>query len=261
MTDVLSRPPQAGVNWSRRVGYVAVGVLSVAAWLGLVAWDASAYGRYLDHDGLVESALPAGTAVALFVAGWVVMLVAMMLPSTHALVSTFARVVSSRPDRGRLLVALLAGYLVVWTTVGLVAFGLDEVLHSIVDRSTVLHDNEWLIGVAVIALAGLYQFSPVKDRCLAACRSPQAFVFGRWRGGNAVSESFMLGAAHGRFCVGCCIALMLLMFAIGMGNLGWMFALAVVMTVEKLAPWGPRLVAPVGVALWFAAAGALLARL
>lgn len=262
MVDVLHEQDRLDVTrWSRRVAGVTVVLLSVGAWATLAAWDASAYGRYFDHHGFTDAGLSPGLTVAVFVAAWVLMLVGTMLPSTHALVATFARVVGSRRDRGQLLGALVAGYLVVWTAVGLVALGFDLVLHELVERSVWLHDNEWAIAAAVLAAAGLYQFSPVKDRCLAACRSPQTFVFGRWRGRNALAESFVLGAAHGKFCVGCCIALMLVMFAVGVGSIGWMLVLGAVMTLEKVAPWGDRLVAPVGITLPLLAAGVVAANL
>lgn len=256
MVSDLRQQDQVDVaRWSSRVAIVTVVLLSVGAWALLLAWDASAYGRYFDHHGITDAGLSPVPAVAVFVSAWVLMLIGMMLPSTHSLVAVFARVVGSRRDRGRLLGALFAGYLVMWTAVGLVALGFDLALHELVERSAWLHDNEWAITAAVLTAAGVYQFSPVKDRCLAACRSPQTFVFGRWRGRSALRESFVLGAAHGKFCVGCCIALMLVMFGVGVGSIGWMLALGAVMTLEKVAPWGDRLVAPVGVALPLLAAG------
>ena len=96
---------------------------------------------------------------------------------------------------------------------------------------------------------GIYQFTPLKYRCLDECRSPLGFVMNHWRGRSERREAFMLGVRHGLFCVGCCWSLMLLMFAVGVGNIGWMLVLAAVMATEKNVSWGRRLSAPVGAVL------------
>jgi predicted metal-binding membrane protein len=106
-----------------------------------------------------------------------------------------------------------------------------------------------VIGAAIIAVAGAFQFSALKYRCLDKCRTPLSFVIEHWRGRSQAWHAFVLGAHHGLFCVGCCWALMLLMFAVGAGSLGWMLLLAAVMAVEKNLPWGRRLSTPLGVAL------------
>jgi predicted metal-binding membrane protein len=100
----------------------------------------------------------------------------------------------------------------------------------------------------------VYQFTSLKYRCLDKCRSPVSFVLGHWRGRHERRQALWLGMHHGVFCLGCCWSLMLLMFAVGLGNLAWMFALAVVMAVEKNAPWGRRLTAPLGAVLLLVAA-------
>jgi len=98
-------------------------------------------------------------------------------------------------------------------------------------------------------MAGLYQFAPLKYHCLQKCRSPLSFIMGHWGGRRERAQAFRLGAHHGLFCVGCCWSLMLVMFAVGLGNLGWMLALAVVMGVEKNMPWGKKFSVPLGVIL------------
>lgn len=232
----------------------AVGALTLAAWLGLWGWQSGPHGRYVSHDGLAGSTLSPPVVIAVFLGGWALMLTAMMLPTVYPLVRIFAGVVHARPDRVRLQLALLGGYLLVWVGAGLVALLGDLVLHEAVDRAGWLAERPWVIGAGVLAAAGGYQFSPLKDRCLTACRSPRMFIFSRWHGRRPVSDAVNLGMAHGRYCLGCCAALMLVMFAIGMGNLGVMFALAAVMTIEKTVSWGRRLTAPTGIALLAAAA-------
>jgi predicted metal-binding membrane protein len=100
---------------------------------------------------------------------------------------------------------------------------------------------------ALLLVAGAFQFSAMKYRCLDKCRSPLSFVTSRWRGSRERWHSFTLGVEHGAFCVGCCWALMLLMFVTGTASLLWMVALGGVMAVEKNAPWGRRLSTPLGV--------------
>ncbi len=109
--------------------------------------------------------------------------------------------------------------------------------------------NAWVFGAAVLILAGAFQFSSLKYRCLDKCRAPLSFLSQHWRGSAQAARAFLLGAHHGLFCVGCCWALMLLMFAVGTGNVGWMMGLGAVMAVEKNVTWGRRLSAPLGVGL------------
>ena len=113
----------------------------------------------------------------------------------------------------------------------------------------------WVVGAAVIGVAGAFQFSALKYRCLERCRTPFGFINSRWRGRRPLAESFRLGLDHGLFCVGCCWALMLVTFVVGMGNIGWMLVLAAAMAAEKNLSWGARLRTPLGLALlgWAAA--------
>jgi predicted metal-binding membrane protein len=106
-----------------------------------------------------------------------------------------------------------------------------------------------MIGGVVLLLAGAYQFTPLKYLCLDKCRSPFSFIAEHWRGRGEQAQAFLLGVHHARFCVGCCWMLMLLSFAVGVGNLGWMLGLGAIMAVEKNLPWGRRLSAPLGVVL------------
>lgn len=179
--------------------------------------------------------------------GWVVMTAAMMLPTTAPLVGVFRRVVGARPHPRRLVALLIAGYAVVWTLVGCMAIVADAVLHTLLPEPAP-GARPWVM-VVVLAAAGAYQFTPLKRRCLTSCRSPFLFVSQHWRGASASWESFQLGAAHGWFCVGCCWTLMLVMFAVGMGSLGWMLLLAAVMAVEKNVARATFLSPVLGVAL------------
>ncbi len=178
-----------------------------------------------------------------------------MLPTTFPLLELFHRMTRQRDDRVRLLALVVAGYLGAWLAFGVAAHAFDLALHGALERSRWLQSNAWVFGAGPLLVAGAFQFTTLKYRCLDKCRAPLSFVVQHWRGGNAGMQALRVGAHHGAFCVGCCWALMLLMFAVGTGNVGWMLALGAVMAVEKNAPWGRRLSAPLGAALllWGAA--------
>ena len=227
-----------------------LGALIALTWLVLVIWGQSPYGRFLRHESLGDAQSaddPLLTVV--FVAGWTVMTIAMMLPTSLPLVTLFRRLVRQRPDRSRLVLLLLAGYLGVWTLFGALIHLADRGVHQIVERIGWLDANAWLIGAATLLVAGFYQFTPLKYHCLDKCRSPLSFIIDHWRGRREPVQAFRLGLHHGLFCVGCCWTLMLLMFAVGVGNLGWMLALGLVMAIEKNLPWGRKLSVPLGMIL------------
>jgi predicted metal-binding membrane protein len=224
--------------------------LTGLAWLSLWVWAASPYGRYLHHDAGTG---PLPLEVGLFVAGWVLMIVAMMLPSSVPLVLTFGALVGRRRQPAMLVALLLAGYLAVWGGFGLAAWILDRGIHAAVDASPWLQAHTQVIIGATLLGAGLWQFSPLRDRCLDECRSPLGFIINRWRGTSERRESFAMGLAHGAFCVGCCWSLMLVMFGVGLGSVTAMLGLGALTAVEKNLPWGRRLTRPLGFALIFAA--------
>lgn len=234
--------------------------LVASAWLTLWAWSVSPYARYLDHGrwtdigiaGQICRAIPAGDIVVpalLYASGWLAMIAAMMLPTTLPLLEIFRRVTAGRPDAARLVVLVICGYLCAWLGFGLAAHAADWLLHAGVAKVPWLAANGWAIGAAVLCAAGLFQFSALKYRCLDKCRTPFGFVVERWRGKSPAGEAWRLGISHGIFCVGCCWALMLLMFVVGSASLGWMLALSAVMAAEKNLPGGHRISAPLGIAL------------
>jgi predicted metal-binding membrane protein len=122
-------------------------------------------------------------------------------------------------------------------------------LHLALDRSAWLAEHAWALGGVTLLLAGAYQFTPLKYHCLEKCRSPFSFITQHWRGRDEQGQAFLLGIHHGLFCVGCCWTLMLVMFAVGVGNFGWMLVLGSVMSIEKNLKWGRRLSTPLGVVL------------
>jgi predicted metal-binding membrane protein len=247
---------------ARRPFVVLVLTLVALAWLALVVWGQSPYARYLSHHELGDLALGgSGEAVGitlLFVLGWTVMTTAMMLPTSLPLFALFQRLVRPRPDAPRLVALLIAGYLTIWTAFGVAAHIGDRGIHALVEHVPWLAENAWVLGAGVLLLAGLYQFSSLKYLCLEKCRSPLSFITEHWHGRHERAEAFRLGVHHGLFCVGCCWSLMLVMFAVGVGNVAWMLALSVVMAVEKNMPWGRRISAPLGGVLVASALAATL---
>ena len=236
---------------------LAASLLGLAAIAGvtILTVGATPYGRYLQHDQ------PDGGAfllqVGLFTLGWLVMIAAMMLPTSIPFVLTFAAIVSRRA-RSTLLVALvITGYLLIWSAFGLAALIADRGIHAIVDAWPWLATHPQLIMATTLGIAGLWQFSPLRDRCLEECRSPLGFVMNRWQGTAPAREAVAMGVAHGAFCVGCCWSLMLVLFGIGTTNVPAMFVLGGLTAIEKNMPWGRRLTRPVGVLLVLAAVYAL----
>lgn len=222
--------------------------LVLAAWLVMGLWGASPAADWLHHREIGETTVFPVFRLAVFVAAWMVMTVAMMLPGSLPLINLFRKAVASRPDHGTLLVQLCAGYLSVWAAFGVAAFIGDLVLHEAVERIALLEAISAAIPALVLLAAGVYQFTSLKEKCLSQCRSPYAFLVGHWHGRHR-AQAWQLGVSHGVFCVGCCWTLMLLMFVVGVAHLGWMLALGAVMAAERAMPWGRHVTRPVGAAL------------
>lgn len=217
------------------------------------AWAIAAYAQrsgsaaFLHHHALIERGPPLPLALALFVLAWLVMIAAMMLPSTYGLLRIFSIAAAGQPRPGAVVVAMVSGYTLVWSLFGIAAFGFDVALHRSLDRLPWLNARPWLVAGSVLALAGLFQFTPWKDRCLRACRLPANFLLHHYRRG--ARAAFEIGYRHGLFCVGCCWALMLVAFGAGFASLWWMAALTALMVYEKLAAHGRRAVPLAGTVL------------
>jgi predicted metal-binding membrane protein len=201
------------------------------------------------HDGITADeateALPAPPVTAL--AAWMVMAGAMMLPTVVPLLRLYIPATARVSRRVVTRLAFLGGYLAVWGGFTAVAMLGDTGVDALVRLGTwPVSLSELVLGVTLV-VAGLFQFSRLKQACLTACRSPWAFLWQHYRRG--VRGGWTLGLRHGALCLGCCWALMLIMFGAGVGSLLWMLALTGLMVVEKTASYGARLVAPLGGAL------------
>ncbi len=222
-------------------------VAVAAAWVAAVAAEATGVAGSVHHDSLLEGGPGFGLALVLFLLAWQVMIAAMMLPSSLPLVRMFSAASAGAPGRRRALGAFAGGYAIVWSAFGALAFTGDASLHALVDASPWMDAHDWAIAPGVLLLAGLFQFSSLKDACLRACRHPASFLHRHYRRGTR--GGFELGARHGLFCVGCCWALMLVMFAAGAASLVWMAALTALMVYEKTRPSGARTVSLTGAVL------------
>lgn len=231
--------------------------LAASAWAAIAVWGASPEARWLDHAWQPDTLGAQLLAVAAFGLGWTLMVAAMMLPSTGALLETFGRVVRRRPDRAQLRALVACGFLAVWLGVGFGFQLFDRGVHAAVERLAVLAAHPELLAGGALVLAGAFQFTALKRRCLTACRMPAGFVYRNWGAGAPRRDALSVGAAYGRSCAGCCWALRLVALAVGMANLAWMLVLPAITSAEKAGLAGYRLVRGAGAA--FVVAGLAVA--
>jgi predicted metal-binding membrane protein len=210
----------------------ALGLITVAAWTALIA-------------GTPMSDPPT------FIVAWIVMMAAMMIPSSAPMFLLFRLSAHDGPHGELRTLAFGAGYLLVWALVGVVVLGAQRVLDVGVSP-----DLRPLGVAAVLLAAGVYQFTPLKATCLRACQTPADFLVRHWRSGTL--GALRLGIDHGLYCFGCCWALMAVLVAAGGMGLAWVALIALVVLVEKLAPRAIWFGRGVGVAF---ALGALIVAL
>lgn len=216
-----------------------------ATWALAIAAELSG-GRSLVHHHEVAGH-PSVRGFVLFLGAWTAMIVAMMLPATLPFIRLFFRIAQPQVSPSAARSALLAGYGLVWLAFGVAALALDMGVHRLVDGWDALRLRPWLIPGTTLLAAGLFQFSDLKAKCLTECRHPAAYLMRHYRRGTRAA--FATGLGHAQFCVGCCWALMLLMFGMGIANLAWMALLTAIMIFEKGLPGGDKLVRPLGAAL------------
>lgn len=205
---------------------------------------------------LMDATAPApwtATEFLLMFGMWAVMMVGMMLPSATPMILLYQAVARRRTSRKRLLLSVLLfalAYLSVWTVFSAAATILQWALQQLALLSPMLVSNSAWLGGGLLIAAGVYQWLPIKQACLARCRSPMSFILRNWRAG--LSGAWRMGLSHGLYCLGCCGVLMLLLFVLGVMNLLWIAALSGFVLLEKLAPlggWMGRL-AGVGLMAW-----------
>lgn len=219
-------------------GELATALTAVRTRLGLVAllFALAAVAWWSTAERMVGMDAGPGTdlgAIGWFLGVWVVMMAAMMLPSlapTVALYTTMTR----RRGPGRPLL-FTGGYLLVWGTAGLGAYGLFDLGRSLFGGDLAWHTGGRWLAAGVLAIAALYELTPLKDVCVTKCRSPLGFLLGTWRDGRF--GALRMGSRHAGWCLGCCWGLMAALFALGVMSVTWMVFVAALIALEKTVPW------------------------
>jgi predicted metal-binding membrane protein len=215
--------------------------VTVLCWAWIVPMARDMYGTMTGASAWMMTDTWDLTHLALLFAMWAVMMAGMMLPSAAPALFLYGCVIRGSAERSRAkshIYAFAGGYLFVWTAYSLLATVLQRLLARWLLISPMMDARDRRFGGALLILAGLYQFTPFKRACLASCRNPVEFMTRQWRPG--LSGGFYLGAANGLYCLGCCWALMMLLFVGGVMNLWWIAALTVFVLLEKAAPFGEK---------------------
>jgi predicted metal-binding membrane protein len=254
-TDASPADPRAAALSRRDRAVILFALLGVTviAWSYLLAMPQAMSGMAMDDmpDVAMPMAAPwTPAAFALTFAMWCVMMLGMMVPSAAPMILTFATVNRSKRARGQSFAptsVFTLGYLIAWGAFSIGATVAQWALDRLALLSPALAAASPMLGGALFILAGLYQFTPLKQACLRNCRSPFAFVLNHWRDGWA--GALRMGLEHGGYCLGCCWVLMALLFVVGVMNLLWVATLAVFVFAEKLLPGGAWIRRAGGVAM------------
>jgi predicted metal-binding membrane protein len=232
---------------------VATYATVIAAGWGVSLWaEFSGNAALVHHHSLYHSGASIWLALIAVMLAWQAMTAAMMLPSSLPFMLLFARVSAGVARHALTVTVFTAAYFLVWTAFAAWALLFDWMLHAYVHQTPWLLQHDQVIAGGILALSAAFQVSPLKRACLRQCRNPGVYLMNRYRRG--ILAAARLGLEHGLFCLGCCWALMLLMFAAGIAHLAWMGVFALIMLIEKAAPWGERMVVPVAVVLFTLAA-------
>lgn len=225
-----------------RLGLVVVLVIiPLACWIWVLAMARDMYGPMTGASAWMMSVEWDAPRLILLWAMWGAMMAGMMLPTAAPMLLLYARTVRNRPGARRVaarIYALAAGYTVVWLLFSVVATVVQRLLARGLLMTPMMEPASPRVAAGLLIIAGVYQFTPSKQACLRACRSPIAFFSASWREG--VAGAFRMGASHGIYCLGCCWALMLLLFAGGVMNAGVILALTAWVAIEKVAPFGEQ---------------------
>jgi predicted metal-binding membrane protein len=183
-----------------------------------------------------------GMDAPLFIAIWIVMMVAVMFPTAAPMILIFAQVYAGKREHGQPFVptwVFVSSYLLVWTLFGVVAYAAALGAVGLGKQSMWLMDNAARFGGGVLILAGLYQLSPLKHSCLSKCRTPMNFILSSWREGYW--GSFCMGLEHGLYCLGCCWLLFIILFPLGVMNVAAMAVITLLIFAEKSLALGQQI--------------------
>ncbi len=210
-------------------------VLAAAAW-GLLIWQAA----MMDEDMAMMPTM--GMGAPLFLAIWVAMMVAIMFPTAAPMILTFASVQAGKRRQERPFVPtwlFVGAYLLVWSALGILAYGGAIAAERLAGRSMWLMDHGARIGGGILIIAGIYQLTPLKRLCLSRCRSPLAFIMSSWREGHG--GAVRMGVEHALYCTGCCWLLFVILFPLGMLNVAALAVVTALIFAEKSLPIGRQL--------------------
>jgi predicted metal-binding membrane protein len=226
---------------------LVLATLASWTWIALMARDM--YGSMLGASAWMMTTHWDLAHLLLLWAMWTVMMAAMMLPSAAPLVLFYAGALHARGERhaSRSIYALAGGYLVIWGAFSLVATALQRILASALVLTPMMEPNTPVLTSLLLATAGVYQLTPLKRACLRVCRTPLSYVLQHWRAGTL--GALRLGVEHGIYCLGCCWALMLLLFAGGVMNLLVIVALTLWVLAEKFLQFGEMTARASGIVL------------
>jgi predicted metal-binding membrane protein len=217
--------------------------LAAAAW-AVLAWQGA-----VGHMDMTNSPTM-GLRAPLFLAIWIVMMVAMMFPAATPMIVAFHKVQASKRQRGEAFVStwiFVAAYLLVWGLAGVGGYAGALAAEAVAARIAPSPATAARVGGALLAAAGGYQLTPLKDLCLSKCRTPLTFIITSWRDGAA--GALRMGLLHGAYCLGCCWLLFVILFPLGIMNIAVMAVVTLVIFAEKTLPWGRAAARAAAVAL------------
>lgn len=223
----------------RLLVFIGLGGVVIVCWGYLLAASIDMYGAM---DGLSAWMMSANWDAEYFLLiflMWSVMMIGMMLPSAAPVILLYGLVVrkdATVSSAVSQIYAFAAGYLLAWTVFSLLATVTQALLSQALLLTPMMESGNTRFGAAVLIVAGAYQWSPLKQSCLTLCRSPAEFIARYWQKGRA--GALRMGLRHGWICIGCCWALMLLLFFGGVMNFWWIAAITLFVLLEKIAPLG-----------------------
>ena len=226
----------------------------VLVWAGYSAFPPGSIWSEICRAVIASSGTDAGRWTieqsALVLAMWMVMAIGMMLPTAAPVIAAYSDINQAAATKGMPsapTAVFASGYLLVWVGLGVGVTMLQWLISDTFAQSASLLDVAPVVGGVVLIMAGLYQWSALKEACLSQCRSPMKYFLLHWREGKI--GAVRMGMQHGLYCAGCCWALMAIMFVGGTMNLVWMAILSVIMLFEKILPTGQFFGRVIGVVL------------
>ena len=234
MSDLSARKPQ-------RERYLILGSLLFLAGLAwvLLIWQS---------HSMSNQAM--GMSAALFIAIWIVMMIAMMFPTAAPMILMFSKIYAGKRQQQQAFVPtwiFVSAYLLIWSLCGVLLYPLAVGIENLAANSMWLMNNAARIGGAILLVAGLYQLSPLKHTCLSKCRTPVQFILSSWHDGY--SGAFRMGLEHGIYCLGCCWLLFVILFPLGIMNIAVMALVTALIFAEKALPFGRQISQLAGLAL------------